>query len=140
MVLIFDSSWNLRVKKILPNFEPKNRASRQILRMRMPFLHKFITLKELTAEELTDSSWNMFENIKRLRERDFLHLKHLHFWIYCLFSVTSSPKVNLLPHFWTLQYFKRWQSLEPPGSTLGRDSQMHPLTFLYRIQCSTTFI
>ncbi len=30
----------------------------------MPFLHKFVTLKELTAEVLTDSSWNTLENIK----------------------------------------------------------------------------
>ncbi len=59
-------------------FEPKNCASRQILRMWMPFLHRFITLKELTAEGLTDSSWNTLENIKRHHERDFLHLKH--FW------------------------------------------------------------
>ncbi len=45
----------------------------------MPFLHKFVTLKELTIEELTDSSWNTLENIKRLRERDFLQSKH--FWV-----------------------------------------------------------
>ncbi len=45
----------------------------------MPFLHKCVTLKELTAEGHTDSSWNTLENIKRPRERDILHLKH--FWI-----------------------------------------------------------
>ncbi len=37
----------------------------------MPFLHKFVTLKEFPAESLTDSSWNTFENIKRPRKRDF---------------------------------------------------------------------
>ncbi len=38
--------------------------------MWMPFLHKFVNLKELTAEGLTDSSWNTLENIKRPRERE----------------------------------------------------------------------
>ncbi len=49
----------------MPNFEPKNRVSRQILRMWMTFLYKFVTLKELAAEGLTDSPWNTLENIKR---------------------------------------------------------------------------
>ncbi len=52
--------------------------------MWMQFLHKFVTLKELTAEGLTDSSWNTLENIKRHHERDFLHLEHFgynaYFW------------------------------------------------------------
>ncbi len=51
----------------------------KIVHMWTPFLHKFVTLKELTAERLIDSSWNMLENIKRPHGRDFLHLKH--FWI-----------------------------------------------------------
>ncbi len=38
-------------------------------------------LKELTTEELTDSSWNMLENIKRPHERDVLNLKRC--WIRC---------------------------------------------------------
>ncbi len=48
--------------------------------------------------------------------------------------------MNLLPHFWTLQYFKKWQSLEPHSSNLGGGRHMCRLTFLYRIQCSTTVI
>ncbi len=36
--------------------------------------------------------------------------------------------------------FQRWQSLESPSSTPGEHRHMRPSTFLYRIQCSTTFI
>ncbi len=36
--------------------------------------------------------------------------------------------------------FQRWQSLESLSSTPGEHRHMSPLTFLYRIQCSTTFI
>ncbi len=47
--------------------------------------------------------------------------------------------MNLLPHFWTSQYFKRWQSLELPSSTLEGNRHKRPLTSLYRIQCSANF-
>ncbi len=33
-------------------------VSPQISQIWMPFLHKFVTLEELTIEGLTDSSWN----------------------------------------------------------------------------------
>ncbi len=54
-------------------------VSHQISPMWIPFLYKFITLKELTTEGLINTSWNKLENIKRPRESDFPHLKHL--WI-----------------------------------------------------------
>ncbi len=116
--------------KILPNLEPKNCESRQILWIWMPFLHKFVALKELTAGGLTDSSWNTLENIRSPHE--------LTFFIWSILA--PSHKVNLPPRFRTLKYFKRCQSLELSSSTLGEERQMHPLTFLFRIQCSTTLI
>ncbi len=36
--------------------------------------------------------------------------------------------------------FESYQSIESPSSTPGGDSHAHPLTFLYEIQFSTTFI
>ncbi len=36
--------------------------------------------------------------------------------------------------------FKTYQSLKPPSSTPGGDRDVRPLTFLYEVQFSTTFI
>ncbi len=35
--------------------------------------------------------------------------------------------------------FRTWQSLEAPSSSPGRDRHVHPLSFLWKIELSTTF-
>ncbi len=51
--------------------------------------------------------WNSISN--------YFYLKL--FLMQCVFLAASSPKLNLLSHFCTILYFKKWESFEPHSST-----------------------
>ncbi len=62
------------------------------------------------------------------------------FLIWRIFLATSSPKLNQFFCFFYIIIFQRWESFEPPSSTLEGDKHMRSQTFSYEIQCRTIFI
>ncbi len=59
--------------------------------------------------------------------------------IMSIFGSVELLSESTLPFLYII-IFQIWESLEPRSSTLGGDRHMRFLTFLYGIQCSTTFI
>ncbi len=50
------------------------------------------------------------------------------------------PRTEYTSPFFYIIIFQRWESLEPPSSTPGKDRHMRSQTFLYEIQFRTTFV
>ncbi len=70
-------------------------------------------------------------NAEQLLFEAFSHIMRV--WQHCV------PNWIYFPGF--VHYiFQICQSFDPPSSTMEGDRQVHPLTFLYKIQCWTTFI
>ncbi len=71
-------------------------------------------------------------NAQQLLFEPFLDIMHI-------FSNIEPSSESTFPFFYII-IFQTCQSLEGPRCNLKESRHMHPLTFLYGIQCSTTFI
>ncbi len=99
---------------------------------------KICYLQKLTTERLRDSSWNTLQNSKRPRKCNIF------IWIIfgynAYFRQHPAPKWIDFPVFEHYSISKDGNLWRDPSSIQGVDRHMRSLTFLYRIQCSTTFI
>ncbi len=71
-------------------------------------------------------------NVQQLLFEAFSHILRIFGSIEPLTEFTLPFQNNII--------FETYQSLEPSRSTLEEGRHVRPLLFLYRIQCSTTFI
>ncbi len=71
-------------------------------------------------------------NAEQLLFEAFSHIMHI--------FRSIEPQTESTFPFLYIKIFQTWESFEPPSSILGGDGHMPLWTFLYEIQCRTTFI